>query len=69
MITLQLAAAPFDDMGDELLVDFALKRFQPRHILFRFRPEWVEDRLVLASRIDPPVNAETFDGAVKAKTG
>ena len=69
MRALQLAAAALDNMVDELLVDFSLKGFQPRHIFFRLGPERVEDHLALAGGIDAPVDTKLLDRPVKTEAG
>ena len=43
---------------DEALVDVPLHRLEPLHVLRVLRQERVEHRLVLARRIEPPLDAE-----------
>src|SRR5690606_16952427 len=54
----ELRAAPFLHHVDEGLVDFELQLLQPLDVLWLFRLERVEDRLVLASRVDAALDAD-----------
>ena len=56
------------DLSDELLVDFGLQRFQPRHIRVFFRLKRVKDHLVGAGGIDAAVNPQLFNSTVKTET-
>src|SRR5215469_17449537 len=51
------AAAPLDE-ADEGLVDLALERLEVRDVVRVLRQEWIEHHLLLARRIDPPLDAE-----------
>ncbi len=69
MRALQLAAAPLDNMIDELLMDLGLKGFQPRHIFLGLGLERVENHLAVTGGIDAPINTNLLDGAVETETG
>jgi hypothetical protein len=54
---------------DEVVVDRRLESLEADHILLPFRPEGVEHRLVVARRVDPSLDTQPLESAMKAEAG
>ena len=63
----KLAGAPRFHQRDEIVVDFALQFFQAVHVIWIFRQERIEHRLVFARRIEPPFDAKLGDQLIEAE--
>ena len=63
----QLGAAARFDQRDKVFVNFSLQFLQPFDVVGILRQERIEHRLVVARRIEPPLDADLRDQLVEAE--